>query len=489
MGRESSLEPDAGQSRAWLDEIASFVLEELEAIGAADNGVLPDPERLALASRIDAPIPEQPAEGPTEALATLRQALTASLPTPHSGYLAYVPGGGLYAAALADLVANVTNRYTGLAAASPALCRLEADVLRWLASEFGYGPEARGLLTTGGSMANFSAIVTARHTRLGEGADLRRATAYTSAQIHHSVAKSLAMAGIPRANLREVAVDERFRLRPDALAQAVAQDREAGLEPFLVVASAGTTNTGAVDPLSALADLCRDERMWFHVDGAYGGAFQLCDEGRRVFAGIERADSIVFDPHKGMFLPYGTGCLLVREGQRLREAHSQGADYLQDLAHAGSDELIPSPTEYGPELSRDFRGLRLWLPLQLHGAAAFRHALTEKLALARRAADGLRTWAAGGVAIEIVDEPQLSTVPFRLARRDGEALTDWNRRNAALLAGINARRRVYLSSTNLPVEDGAAFTLRICVLSFRTHAAHIDACVEDVRSAALDLEA
>jgi aromatic-L-amino-acid decarboxylase len=249
-----------------------------------------------------------------------------------------------------------------------------------------------------------------------------------------------------------------------------------------VVAAAGTTNTGAVDPLPEIAAICEREGLWLHVDGAYGGAFVLCAEGRRRLLGIERADSIVFDPHKGMFLPYGTGCLLVRDRAALRAAHAESASYLQDLAH--DPDLPESPADLGPELSRDFRGLRVWLPLMLHGAARFREALQEKLDLARQFHDGLVRLRDEGVEIEIGDEPQLSVVPFRLVRRPGEGLPSWNRRNAAFNEAINARNRVFLSSTLLPGTGGEVFTLRVCVLSFRTHAMRIAQALEDVAAAA-----
>jgi aromatic-L-amino-acid decarboxylase len=255
------------------------------------------------------------------------------------------------------------------------------------------------------------------------------------------------------------------------------------LRPFLVVAAAGTTNTGAIDPLPALADLCATERLWLHVDGAYGGAFVLCDEGRARLAGIDRADSITFDPHKGLFLPYGTGCVLVREGERLRAAHSGAADYLQDFEAMGGGDELPSPAEYGPELSRGYRGLRLWLPLMLHGAQAFRDALDEKLQLARRVHAGLAALIADGASVEIVAAPQLTVTAFRLRRAPKEPLGAWNARNAALLTTINGYQRVYLSSTTLPVDDGAAFTLRFCVLGFRTHARHVERGLEDIARA------
>jgi aromatic-L-amino-acid decarboxylase len=480
------LEPDRDTQARWLDAFSRFALDHMEALGRAPALGKVGADGLRIAEDVSLPVPEEPI-APGAIVERLGRAAEAALVTAGPGYLAYIPGGGLYAAALADFVANCLNRYTGLAAAAPALCRLEADVLAWLAREFGYGPEARGLFTTGGSLANWSAIVTARHARFGDTGDLGRAIAYASSQVHHSVGRSLRLAGIPTANRRDVEADARFRIRTDALAAAIRADRERGLQPFLVIASAGTTNTGAVDPLPRLADLCAAEGLWLHVDAAYGGAFVLCPEGRARLLGIDRADSIAFDPHKGMFLPYGTGCLLVREGARLRDAHQEDADYLQDFEELDRTGEPPSPTDYGPELSRDYRGLRVWLPLMLHGAAAFRAALSEKLALAGRFHEGLQDLVRDGLPVEIVAEPELSVVAFRLARRTAEPLADWNRRNAALQAGINRRARVYLSSTRLPVADGAAFTLRVCVLSFRTHAERIEAALEDLAASARDV--
>lgn len=481
-GVQYPLELDRAQRRDLLDRFAKFADDAVEEWSRRTAGAMPTHLAMEAAEVMEIPIGEAPLAGGAEAMvAHLDRAVATTLPTPGAGYLAYVPGGGLYAAALADFVSGCLNRYTGLAMAAPGLCRLEADVLRWLAAQFGYDDGARGLLTTGGSLANFGAIVAARFDRLGDDGRLDLACAYTATQIHHSVAKSLSLSGIPRSNLRKIEVDARQRIRPDALLERVRSDRAAGSRPFLVVASAGSTNTGAIDPLHELADLCAAEGLWLHVDGAYGGAFVLCEEGKRRLAGIERADSVSFDPHKGMFLPYGTGCLLVREGHKLRRAHHLDADYLQDFEDARRDALLPNPTEYGPELTRGYRGLRLWMALQLHGAAAFREALAEKLALAETFHDALVERFPDD--IEVVDAPQLSVVPFRVRRAPGESLERWNHRNRALMREINARGRVFLSSTKLPVDDGMAFTNRICVLSFRTHRDHIDACLDDLGAA------
>ena len=479
----SALEPDRTTRERWLHTLADLVQDHLDGVEHAPAVGAQGEVAKGILRETRVRVPEEPLPGGIERVAEiLGKAALASFNTVGPGYLAYIPGGGLYASALADLVANAFNRYTGIAAPAPALVALEAEVLAWLAREFGYGPEAAGLFTTGGSLANWSAIVAARHAAFGDSGDFRAAVAYTSSQAHHSVAKALRLAGVPPVNLRAVAVDRRLRLEPLDLRARLRDDRSRGLRPFLVVAAAGTTNTGAIDPLADIAAVCKAEGLWLHVDGAYGGAFVLCAEGKQRLRGIEQADSVVFDPHKGMFLPYGTGCLLVRDGAALRAAHAESAAYLQDIATDA--DLPPSPADFGPELSRDFRGLRVWLPLMLHGARAFREALAEKLDLARAFHDGLLRLREAQLPLEIVDAPQLSVVPFRLARREDEPLLAWNRRNAAFLEEINAKQRVFLSSTLLPGPDGEVFTLRVCVLSFRTHAHRMAQALEDVAAAA-----
>jgi aromatic-L-amino-acid decarboxylase len=384
------------------------------------------------------------------------------------GFLAYIPGGGLYASALADFLSNTIDKFVNLWGEAPVAAQVENNVVRWLCDLFGYPPESRGVLTSGGSLANFSAIVTARRSRLPE--DFLRGTVYVSEHVHASVTKAAMLAGFPIANVRAVPVDDALRLDVEALRGRIAEDRTGGLAPFAVVASAGTTNTGAIDPLDAIADVAAAEGLWLHVDAAYGGFFQLTERGRARFRGIERADSITLDPHKGMFLPYGTGALVVRDGRLLREAHHIGTSaYLQDLA---ADAQIPNFAEYSAELSRDFRGLRVWFPLKLHGVAAFRDALDEKLDLAEHLYEGL----ADVPELELPWRPELSVVPFRLRDGDGDA-------NRRLLDAINDSKRVFLSST---VIHGR-FTLRACILSHRTHRDRVDECIDIVRRATAEI--
>jgi aromatic-L-amino-acid decarboxylase len=463
------LELDPKHLREMTETCAAFVLEHLRTLEDQPSFDLDGVESLAASYR--EPPPETGCDL-ASVLERLRPAIAKSYNAAGPGYLAYIPGGGIYAAALADFVACAVNRYMGVAQAAPALSQIEETAVSWLAREMGYPEEARGILTSGGSLSNFSALVTARLARLGE--DFQRGTIYLSEETHHSLAKAARLAGFPRRSLRVLPVDARLRLLPEALEEAIRTDRSRGLDPFLVVANVGTTNTGAVDPLPAILDVSRRHGLWVHADAAYGGCFRLVPGGEALMPGIEDCDSITLDPHKGLFLPYGLGCLLVRDGEALRRAHRETASYMQDAAGGGSHGFA----DLSPELSRDFRGLRLWLPLKLHGLAPFRAQLAEKLALARGAFEELRE----EELLEMIDEPQLSVVAFRLRGPAEEA----DRAGAELLRRVNGRRRVFLSSTRI----GGRYVLRICVLSFRTHEARVReatrALLEEARELAGD---
>ena len=464
---DRSLELTGESLRRLIDAAAARVVAHVDSLSRQPSADVEG--ATALARSLIEPLPETgtPAEELLDLL--FERVIPKSFNTAGPGYLAYIPGGGLPQSAVADLVSDATNRYVGVFAAAPGLAQLEANVVRWLCDIAGLPEPARGILTSGGSLATFSALVAARRDRLPD--DFLSGTIYVSDQTHHAVRKAAILAGFPEDRVREIPVDAGFRIRVDALESAIAADREDGRTPFLLVANAGTTNTGAVDDLPALAAIAARERLWFHVDAAYGGFFLLTDEGRRILRGIERADSIVLDPHKGLFLPYGTGALLVRDGETLRRAHGLSAEYMPSMQE---DTDLTDFNLLSPELSRDFRGLRIWLPVRMHGIAPFRRNLEEKLALARWAAGKLREMP----GIEIVAEPQLSILAFRRVRAgaDGPALDRENRR---LLERINARKRVYLTGTVV----GGRFAIRICVLSFRTHRDRMEMALDDIRAA------
>jgi aromatic-L-amino-acid decarboxylase len=298
---------------------------------------------------------------------------------------------------------------------------------------------------------------------------------YVSTQTHHSVAKAARLAGIFPDRVREIGIDGAFRMRVDELERAIAADRAAGLRPFCVVSSAGTTNTGAIDPLGAIADLAAREALWHHVDGAYGAFFRLVDELRPKLAAIERADSVTLDPHKGLFMPYGVGALLVRDGSALRAAHAATASYMPAMTDA--DDFY-DPSQHGPDLSRGFPGMRVWLCLKLYGVAKFRAALAEKRALALDAA--ARIGALPGVVMTA--PPELSLFAFHLTR-SGASREQENVWTAELIERVTRRGRVFLTGCEV---DGR-FLARVCVLSFRTRQDRIDACVEDVAAEAAGL--
>lgn len=472
MTRLDRLELDEEGFRGLVAAAMERISEHLRGLASAPACVTEG--GAVLAQRLREPAPRA-GEALERVLATLfDDALPLSFNTPGPGYLAYVPGGGLLHAAVADLIADAVNRYVGLWRAAPGLVQLESNVVAWLCAALGLPEGSGGVLTTGGSLANFSATVAARQ---GLGERFLDGAIYTSTQAHHSVIKAAALAGFPARQVRAVGVDGLFRMRVDELERVMREDRAAGLRPCMIVGAGGTTNTGAVDDLEALAELAARERVWFHVDAAYGGCFALTERGRAALRGISRADSVTLDPHKGFFLPYGTGALLVRDPAALRRAHAGAADYLPPMQ---DDPAFVDYCELSPELSRDFRGLRLWLPIKLCGLDAFAAALDEKLDLARLAAEAL----AATPDVELVAPPQLSLLAFRhVPRRLGGDAAALDRHNAALLAAINRRQRVYLTST----LAAGRFVLRICVLSFRTHRERVEAGLEDIRAAIAEL--
>jgi aromatic-L-amino-acid/L-tryptophan decarboxylase len=376
-------------------------------------------------------------------------------------FMAYIPGGGLPYSAFGDLLAATSNKYSGFASASPGAVRIENACAEWLARVIGYPADASGTLTSGGSVANLTAVVTAREARDPEGGG----AIYVTRFAHYCIDKALHIAGRGRAPKRVIPTDESCRMSIEALEQALEEDRRNGIRPWLVVASAGTVDTGAIDPLPAIAELCRRYGAWFHVDGAYGGLFALCDEGRELLRGIEEADSVALDPHKTLFLPYGTGAALVRDGKLLQDAFSASGEYIRPL---GESEVGPSPADLSPELTRHFRALRLWLPLQIAGIAAFRAAQAEKLALARYFHGRLSEID----GFDAGPEPQLSVVAFRYLPKTAD-VDDFNER---LMRHIQQEGRVMMSGTKI---DGS-YRLRCAILCFRTHIEHIDDAVDAV---------
>jgi aromatic-L-amino-acid decarboxylase len=465
------LEPDAAERQRLRGSVLDYADHYLEQIASTPAYNARADEGNAL---YDSPITEEAMEI-RQALALLGDHVDSIGINPTSGrFLGYVPGGGLFHAALGDYLAAITNRFAGYFFASPGAVRVENLLLRWMAEVIGYPAAAAGNLTSGGSLANLNAIVAARDDRQISGERIAKSVVYLTDQAHHSIQRALHIAGLDQCVTRKLQVDSAYRMDPQALAAQIVSDQAAGLNPWLVVAAAGTTNTGAVDPIPAIASIAGQYGLWLHVDGAYGAFFVLCPEGREVLSGMEHGDSLVMDPHKTLFLPYGIGAVLVKDGKKLCVSNRWRADYTQDFPERVEEW---SPSELSPELTKHFRGLRLWLPLKVLGVAPFRAALSEKIHLARYFYEQVQRMA----GFEVGPYPDLSIVTYRYVPARGDA----NQFNERLTQAIQNEGRVFVTSTRL---DGK-FVLRAAVSCFRTHLDDIDETLDILKRTAKRLAA
>jgi len=447
------LEPARDERKKVRGKVVKYAEDFLEKIEDAKAYNTTADKGLALLS---SPITDEP-EPIDELIRLLEKNVDFPGLNPASGgHLGYIPGGGIYYSALGDYMADVFNRYAGVYYAGPGAVLMENMLIRWLADIVGFPAEAAGNLTTGGSLANLIGIVTARDAKRINSARIKRSVIYLSEQVHHSVDKAIRIAGLKECIVRYISLDASYRLDPAALEKQIAADKKQKLNPFLVIASAGTTDVGAIDPLAEIGAICRENKLWYHIDAAYGGFFILTDEGRKKLRGIELADSLVMDPHKGLFLPYGLGMILVKDKEALHASHSYQANYMQD---ASSETL--SPADLSPELTKHFRGLRLWLPLKLHGVKPFRACLEEKLLLAKYFHREVKK-----LGFEVGVEPELSVATFRYVPKSiADDLEKVNAFNEELIKEIVADGRIFISSTLLEGK----FTLRFACLAFRTH--------------------
>lgn len=395
----------------------------------------------------------------------------------HPRFFGYVASPSTPVGAYADLIASALNSNITCWRSGSAGTEIERLVVRWLGRLIDYDRDAKGLLTSGGSMANMIALLIA-HRRKSDVDTARRGlwnsgppmTVYASEEVHMSIAKAADILGFGRDQVRVIACDERQRMRVDLLRQKIVADRREGLRPFCVVGSAGTVNTGVVDPLSELADVAAEFDLWFHVDGAYGAPGSLDERKKHLFAGLERADSVSLDPHKWLYVPVDAGCLLFRDADAARTPFSsEDADYIK--THGYADEEAFAFWDYGVELSRRFRALKVWMTLQYYGSRRIAAAISEDIALAAYMGELVSK----ADDLELLAPVELSICCFRYVARDAEL----DRLNERIMETVQKGGRAYLSNATV----NGKFALRACITNFRTTKADIEETVAAVREA------
>lgn len=452
------LELDLGQRQEFLGSLGNFTNHFIEGLPTAISFIdrEPDADKLRINNK---------PETITDILAQFNSEVVESgIKAASGGHVGYIPGGGIYAAALGDFLAAVTNEYAGVAYASPGAVAIENEVLNWLKKVFSFPLSAVGNLASGGSISNLIALTAARDKYGVKNEKITRSVIYLSPQAHHCIQKSLRIIGLEDVIIRYIKLDENYAMDTASLKEKILADRNAGLSPFLIIASAGTTDVGVIDPLDEIASIASENNLWFHVDAAYGGFFVLTSK-KHLFSGIERADSLVVDPHKGMFLPYGIGAVLIKDAKSVLHANRYVANYMQDAVL--EDQAI-DPANVSPELTKHFRGLRFWLPLKLHGIEPFIACLEEKLLLTQYFRAQLIA-----LGFSVGPEPDLSVSYFWYP-----AEKERNEFNRRLMQLIHEDGSVFLSSTLLKDQ----FVIRMAILSFRTKLATIDRAVSMIKT-------
>jgi len=397
-----------------------------------------------------------------------------SMYTGHPAFLAYISGAGTVPGAVADLLAAAINQNVGGWRLGPGATEIELHLVRFFAEQFGLPEGSGGLLVSGGSIANFVGLKVARDAKAGLG--VRKTgvalapplVAYTSSEVHFATTRAADMIGIGTDAVRMIEVDGHYRMDVAALERRIKEDLEQGLRPFAVIASLGTVGTGAIDPLPRIADLCDEHDLWLHVDGAYGGPIVLSEDLRHLATGVERAHSIAFDPHKWLYTPHSGGCVLVRDVGCLFDSFSAHATYTyedKELTGRGIDLGW-----LGPQLSRSFWALKVWISLLAHGTDAYSKRIAHDVALTRYLADRVREHA----AFELSAPVELSICCFRYVPPDlghGEGRESYlNLLNERIMAAVQLDGRVYYSNAIL----GGRFVLRTCIVNFRTEVEHLD---------------
>ncbi len=462
-----SEDPARGETRTAADGL-ELDPETMRALGYRVVDLLVDRHatlgetrawRGASRAEMESRLREPPPAGPTDFDEIARRLRADVLPFTghhdHPRFFGFIPSCPTWPGILGDFLASGVNIFQGTWLQSAGASTVELVVLDWLRQWIGYPRQASGVLVSGGSQANLTAVACARETKAGGRSE--SAVVYVSTQGHSSVTRALRILGFRSEQVRALPVDERFRLRPDALAAAIEQDVRAGRQPFLVVANAGATNTGAIDPLAEVAEVCAERGVWLHVDAAYGGFAILTERGRRWLSGLDQADSVTLDPHKWLYQPYECGCLLVRDGPLLARAFHIMPDYLQDTAVGGVEVNF---ADRGIQLTRSARALKLWISIQYFGLQAFEAAIDRSLDLAALAEERIRN----SRELELLSPATLGVVCFRRRPAGVEEEGTLERLNVELDRRLLESGEGTISSTRV---DGR-YALRICVLNHRS---------------------
>jgi len=468
------LEPSADEIRDWGNSVTQFVNEYLG--GLRDCPVYRNMSSLEIRSGLDSTLPLKGTDFDSLLKIFRKTIVPFSRQNAHPRMFGYVQSPGTPIGAFADLLASTLNANLTIWRSAPAPVELERLTIDWIRQILGFNPAAVGLFVSGGSMANLSALAAARRTKEDS---LGRLRMYASSETHFSVSKAAVLLAIGRENVCQVAVDERFRIRTDDLVAKISADLEAGYVPFCVVANAGTVNTGAIDPLGEIRAVANRFRLWMHVDGSYGAFAILADSARKLFSGMEQADSIALDPHKWLYLPVDVGCVIYRDPDAARAAFAQEAEYTRMFGEEAEEAFVC--WDYGPELSRRFRALKVWMLLKGVGLNRLSEAIESNLACARH----LESMVRASDDFEMATPVELSIfcfryLPRRLRNESPDAVDAFNQR---LLVALQRDGSSYLSNATL----GGRFALRGCVLNYRTTLRDMETLLDDLRRVAKSL--
>jgi glutamate/tyrosine decarboxylase-like PLP-dependent enzyme len=469
-----SLDLDHATMRDMGRQVADLVTEHLATL--RDQPAFSTLDSAGARALFDATPPQYPERFETILQRFKDRVVTHHAREPHPRFLGYIPSCPTFPAVAGDWLATGFNFFAGVWPVAVGPNQVELTVLEWFRRWMGMPEGSRGLLTSGGSAATVTAVVAARHHALGaDTAHLPKLTVYCSDQAHSSFMKAAWIAGISRDHVRSVPSDSAYRMRVDKLEEMVRADRSAGLKPFLVCATAGATNTGAVDPLHAIADFTRDENLWLHTDSAYAGFSVLTRRGKALLEGLGRSDTLTLDPHKWLYVPFECGCLMARDPAQLEAAFSVNPEYLRDVRVESAINF----SDYGEQLTRYSRAMKVWVSVQYFGTDAIAAEQDRAMALADLAERIVRE----SRELEVLTAAQFGIVCFRVHPKGMDSLDELNALNQRVNDAVNQSGFVLMSSTRLR----GALSLRLCIPGYRTREEDVRAIMDLVRAKAAEL--